>query len=105
MCKVVHHDGAVEVCDGGICTVLLTHEGFPTFGVHGISFDSRVPEINSTGCAPVLRENIDLTDKTSYALYFGAVLRKIVRASSRVMGLGNLNVVMAVIIQTLLWGG
>ena len=70
VCKVVYHDGAVEVCDRGICTVLLAYESFPTLGVHGVSFGSGVPEIDSAGCVPFLREDIDLTDKTRYALIF-----------------------------------
>jgi len=51
-----------------------------------------------------LREDIDLTDRTRYAPIFGAVLRKIFRASSRVMSFGNRKLVMTVIIRTFLRG-
>src|SRR5664279_2065918 len=68
--KVVDHDGAVEVCDRGIATVLLAYEGLPILRVHSIGCRSGVPEIDSTSRASILREDIDLTDKTRYALIF-----------------------------------
>src|SRR6266540_445593 len=68
--QVVNHDGALKVCDRRICTVLLPYESSPTLGVHGFSFSSGVPEIDSADCVPVLREDIVLADEASYALIF-----------------------------------
>ena len=70
MRQVVNHNGAVQVCERRICTVLLPYESSPTLGVHGISVSSGVPEIDSADRVPVLRQDIVLTDKAGYGLIF-----------------------------------
>ena len=70
MRQVVNHNGAVQVCERRICTVLLPYESSPTLCVHGISFSSGVPEIDSADRVPVLRQDIVFTDKARYALIF-----------------------------------
>src|SRR4029077_17943413 len=68
--EVVNHDGAVKVRDRRIGTVLLPYEPPPALGVHRLSFSAGAPEIDSAGCAPVLRQDIALPTKAGYALIF-----------------------------------
>jgi hypothetical protein len=102
--QVVNHNRAVQVRERRICAVLLPYESSPTLGVHGISFSSGVPEINSADRVPVLRQDIVLTDKARYALIFRRRAQEDPSCLVPRDGLGNWYVAMTVIIRTLLRG-
>jgi len=68
--QVVNDDGALQIGDRRISTVLLPYERSSTIGVHGVSFTSRIPEIDSSGGASVWRQDIALADKASDVLIF-----------------------------------
>src|SRR4030095_14546138 len=68
--QVVNHNGAVEVRERRLCTVLLPYERSPALRVQSIGFNSGAPEIDSADRTPVLRQDVVLTDKARYALVF-----------------------------------
>lgn len=70
MRQVVNDDGALKIGDRGICPVLLSYKCFPTIGIHGVSFNSGIPEIDPSGGASIWRQDIALADKASDVLIF-----------------------------------
>lgn len=65
---VVDYHGTVEVGDGGISAVLVSHERAPRFRIHCFRLRARVPKIDATGCFAVCRQHIAFAKKAGNTL-------------------------------------